>query len=462
MPKILYIEEDTGLVDSLIEELQKQNGYQIEIVDPISLDLSLMSDRNFNFVLTDFYAHDSKGQNVLDHFVEYFPETHCIVFSKNATIKDSVEAIKRGAFNYLTGTEKSEDIIAEFEKTGEERKLYRKINKKTESRGNFNFRDLIGNSPEIVDLLDTIGKVASTDSTVLVTGESGTGKELIAMAIHYNSDRSDKPMVVINCGAIPGELLESELFGHEKGSFTGAHRSRIGRFEMANGGSIFLDEIGDMSPDLQVKLLRVLQEQSFERVGSTRSIKVDIRIIAATNKDLISSIEEGKFREDLYYRLNVIPIKVPPLRERKSDIPVLISHFIKRLGGRRKYDLKRMKTFSDEAMEVLMKYDWPGNIRELENMVERLSVLVEHDVIKVTDLPERVRGKVPGIQQHALIPLKNDVGFNDAVEQYQKNLILQALNQTNWIKSKAAELLKINRTTLVEKIKKMQLESFRE
>ena len=243
------------------------------------------------------------------------------------------------------------------------------------------FGGLVGESAEMKKVFKTVERVAASDSTVLITGESGTGKELIAQAIHQNSHRSHRPMVTINCGAIPRELLESELFGHEKGSFTGAHRTRLGRFEVANGGTIFLDEIGDMSPDLQVKLLRVLQEQSFERVGSTSSIKVDIRVLAATHKDLVASIEEGTFREDLFYRLNVIPIQVPPLRHRKSDIPLLVSFFMNRMGGRRREDIRRMKSFSGEALQGLIAYDWPGNIRELENMMERLSVLVEEDVI---------------------------------------------------------------------------------
>jgi DNA-binding NtrC family response regulator len=228
---------------------------------------------------------------------------------------------------------------------------------------------------------------------------------------------------------------------------------------MADGGTIFLDEIGDMSPDLQVKLLRVLQEQSFERVGSTKPLKVDVRIIAATNKDLLKSIEKGTFREDLYYRLNVIPIHVPPLRQRKTDIPLLKDFFLRRLGGRRRYDRKRMKKFSDRAIEALVKYDWPGNIRELENMIERLSVLVEGDIIEVEDLPEQIRGGSLGEKAIRSFSIENGVGFNEAVEKYQKNLILQALNQTSWVKAKAADLLKMNRTTLVEKIKKMRLES---
>ena len=298
--------------------------------------------------------------------------------------------------------------------------------------------------------------MAHTGSTVLITGESGTGKELIARSIHENSKRFDKPLIVINCGAIPGELLESELFGHEKGAFTGAHRTRIGRFELADEGTIFLDEIGDMSPNLQVKLLRVLQEQNFERVGSTKQIKVNIRIIAATNQDLNNLIKEESFREDLFYRLNVIPVKVAPLRQRKSDIPLLVSYFQKKLSERRGGGLK---TFSDATMDALVSYNWPGNIRELENLMERLYVLADNDVIKVADLPESIQSKEPTMFQHSLSPMESGLSFNDAVENYQKMIILKALDQTNWVKAKAAELLKMNRTTLVEKIKKLKIKA---
>ena len=318
------------------------------------------------------------------------------------------------------------------------------------------YKGFIGECFEIKNVFKTIEKVADTDSTVLITGESGTGKELTARAIHNNSSRRDNPMVVLNCGAIPSELLESELFGHEKGAFTGAHQPRIGRFELANGGTIFLDEIGDMSPKLQVKLLRVIQEQCFERVGSVKSINVNIRIISATNKNLKEAIEAGTFREDLYYRLNVIPINMPPLRRRKSDIPLLIKYFLKK---RHKLNNAESKSFSKRAIDTLTNYNWPGNIRELENLIERLSVLVEKDIICFDDLPEIIK-KSSSIQKPAWknIAESDWPGFTQAVNQFQKDLILQALNQTNWIKAKAATLLKMNRTTLVEKIKKMNLE----
>ncbi len=319
-----------------------------------------------------------------------------------------------------------------------------------------NFDEFIGKSSGLLKVLKTIEKVSRTDSTVLISGESGTGKELVARSIQSNSKRRNSPMVVLNCGAIPSELLESELFGHEKGAFTGAHRTRTGRLEIAHKGTIFLDEIGDMSPDLQVKLLRALQEQCFERVGSTKTIQVDVRIISATNKNLQDSILKGTFREDLFYRLNVIPINIPPLRERKNDIKLLSDYFLKKLSERL---MEPLKKFSPEVSTIIENYKWPGNIRELENLMERLAVLVEGETINVEDLPQKIIEKISvNEQQDQSLSFNPDVGFNESVENHQKQLIVNALKQTNWVKAKAAELLKMKRTTLVEKIKKMNIE----
>jgi len=321
----------------------------------------------------------------------------------------------------------------------------------------FNRIGIAGTSKGLTKVLDTARKVAKSDSSVLISGESGTGKELIAKAIHKNSSRHKGPMVVINCGAIPGELLESELFGHEKGAFTGAHRSRIGRFELADQGTIFLDEIGDMSAELQVKLLRAIQERQFERVGGSATINVDIRVISATNKDLPSAIGDGLFREDLYYRLNVIPIFIQPLRERREDILILSDYFqealTKRVNGYEK------KQFCKSVKQALLGYDWPGNIRELENLIERISVLVENKIIELHDLPDYIiNNSRENISASVTSVFDSGIGFNQAVDQYQKSLIFHALDETRWVKARAAELLKMNRTTLVEKIKKMKIE----
>ncbi|RLA78015.1 MAG: sigma-54-dependent Fis family transcriptional regulator [Deltaproteobacteria bacterium] len=312
---------------------------------------------------------------------------------------------------------------------------------------------IVGQSEAMRELFDLIEKVSRTDSTVLISGESGTGKELVARAIHYKSPRRSRPLVAVNCAALPEELLESELFGHVRGAFTGAVRDRRGRFELADRGTIFLDEVSEMSPALQVKLLRVLQEREFERVGDTRTVRVDIRVIAATNQDLEELVRQGRFREDLYYRLNVIPIHIPPLRERKSDIPLLLLHFLKAFNALRG---GRVEGFSPEAMNLLMEYDWPGNVRELENLVERLVVLKGEGMVRPEDLPEKIR-------EGELIPSqrggeKGTLNLSRAVSEFEKRLIIDALRKANGVKSEAARLLGIKRTTLLEKMKRQKIE----
>ena len=339
---------------------------------------------------------------------------------------------------------------------------------------------IISSHPKMNEIFQLVDKVAPTDSTVIIYGESGTGKELIARALHFNGKKLKKPFITVNCGAIPEELLESELFGHEKGSFTGAIRTRIGRFEQANEGTIFLDEIGDMSSVLQVKILRVLQNKTFERVGGTETINADVRIVAATNKNLEHAIEEGKFREDLYYRLNVIPIHLPALRERKTDIPVLVSHFVSYFNETMQ---KQITEVPDETLKYLMDYSWPGNIRELENLMRRLVILNDKGAIYPDNLPESILGKpveeinvdqkdlfdddhiaAESLDLRDAFKPKFFVGITDEgidlkkmVEDFEKELIVEALGRTDWVKNKAAGLLGLNRTTLVEKIKKLQL-----
>jgi DNA-binding NtrC family response regulator len=396
------------------------------------------------------------GMEVLDHVVSHAPETLCVILTGYGTIQSSVEAIKKGAFDYITKPVSADELLLVVEKALKFKSLEEEnIRLKKELRRKNRFDNIVGTSPAIQKIYELIEKVADTDSTVLISGASGTGKELIARAIHYNSSRADKPLVVINCGAIPEELLESELFGHKKGAFTGAYKSRIGRFEMANGGTIFLDEIGEMSPALQVKLLRVLQEQKFERVGDTKTIHVDVRIIAATNKNLTTAINKGAFREDLYYRLNVIPIKVPPLKQRKSDIPLLIDHFLKLFQKGRK---KKIKGFSTKSMDAIMAFEWPGNVRELENVVKRLTILCDNTNVELEDLPEHILENVKSVRSSDEPILEDGITFEKAVKDYEKRLILEALEKSNWVKTKAAKLLNINRTTLVEKIKKQNLD----
>lgn len=316
------------------------------------------------------------------------------------------------------------------------------------------FQGIVGKSEPILKVAKIIEKVAKTDSSVLITGESGTGKELISRAIHNLSKRNSNDLVVINCGAIPANLLESELFGHEKGAFTGATTSHTGRFERADNGTLFLDEIGDMSPFLQVKLLRALQEQKFEKVGGSKPVEVNVRFISATNKDLKKAIIENEFREDLFYRLNVIPIEVPALRQRRDDIPLLADFFLGRLAKRFE---EEPKVLSDKALEVLCNYDWPGNIRELENIMEQIAVMSDGNEILDSDIPENLKTETKPAMENVLSPIESGMSFSEAIDNYQKSLILDALRKTGWVKAKAAKLLKMNRTTLVEKIKKLGL-----
>ena len=324
-----------------------------------------------------------------------------------------------------------------------------------EEKEEYGFHDIIGQSKKMREVFDLVQKVADCDSTILLNGETGTGKGMIARAIHKRSKRINKPFISINCGAIPENLLESELFGHVRGAFTGATSSKQGKFELADGGTILLDEIGDMSSDLQVKVLKVLEEGEFEQVGGAKTIKVDVRIIAATHRDLSEEVQKGNFREDLYYRLYVIPIMLPSLRARRSDIPFLISHFMEQ--SNQKND-RSVHAISEEALAMMMGYAWPGNVRELKNMMERLVVLKGSGVISAQDLPSEIKS-THKYEPSTTIEISDEgICLNSAVTEFEKALILQSLEKTKWVKNKAAKLLHLNRTTLVEKIKRHHLQ----
>lgn len=314
---------------------------------------------------------------------------------------------------------------------------------------------IIGRSEKMQQVFHLVEKVADCDSTILITGETGTGKGLVAKAIHENSKRKNKPFISINCGAIPENLLESELFGHVRGAFTGATVSKPGKFELARNGTVFLDEIGDMSPDLQVKVLKVLEEGEFEQVGGAKTIKVDVRIIAATNRDLPDEVQKGNFREDLFYRLYVIPIGLPSLRERKSDIPYLMAYFME-MSNRK--NNRQLDGITEDALQVMLRYSWPGNVRELRNVVERVVVLKGAGKMSAHDLPDELKG-ANGYKSSQSIEISDDgICLNSAVTEFEKALILQSLEKTKWVKNKAAKLLQLNRTTLVEKIKRHRIQ----
>jgi DNA-binding NtrC family response regulator len=371
-----------------------------------------------------------------------------------ATVNSAVEAMKLGAFDYITKPLRKDIVRLTVKRALSHAKLKEEnITLRKHLEEKFDFGKIVSYSDGMNRVIETIKKVASSDSTIAIYGESGTGKELVARALHFNSKRKAHPLVTVNCGAIPEELLESELFGHEKGAFTGAIRSRTGRFELAQGGTIFLDEIGDMSPSLQVKVLRVIQERRFERIGGIKTIDVDIRIITATNQDLEKAVAEKRFREDLFYRINVIPIHLPPLRERKADMPVLITHFLKKFNKSKE---KNIDGLTPEAMNCLMRYHWPGNVRELQNLIEMLVVIKEYGNIELKDLPDKIRLNSEEVAEVISdVEITDDgMDLNEVIGQFEKNLLQKALQKSGGIKTRAAKLLSLNRTTFVEKLKR--------
>jgi DNA-binding NtrC family response regulator len=419
--------------------------------------MEIVSGQAVDLVLCDVQMPGINGLELVRRIHEIEPDLPCIVITGYSSAENSLEALRAGAFWYLEKPFEQErlDVVRRLVEQAIEHGRLKVENRMLQSalRSRYKFDNIVGKSAALQQVLSVVEKVADTESTVLVTGESGTGKELVARALHYNSRRADRALVIVNCGAIPEELLESELFGHVKGAFTNAVADRKGRFAMADGGTIFLDEIGDMSPNLQVKLLRVLQERTFEPVGASKTQKVDVRIVAATHQNLPRLIEEKTFREDLYYRLNVLPIEVPALRRRRDDIPLLVHHF---LDGARQNRGARVDGISDKAMERLMDHEWPGNVRELENVIERLCVLTGEGTIGLEHLPEPLHAANKPRPTAPVVP-SSGLSFNETVEQLEIDLLKQALEHTHWNKNRAAQLLGLNRTTLLEKIKKRGL-----
>ncbi len=453
--KILLVEDEQDVRETIKLQLEDE-GYEVTETESGSQALGIMESLAFDVVLTDVMLPDINGIELVERVNQVPNAPVTIVMTGYGSVEMAVNAIKVGAFDFLSKPF-SVDVLSATMASALRVKSLQDENtelKKT-VKGQFSLGKLVSSSQVMKEVFQLIGCVADTDSTVLILGESGTGKELIAQTIHNNSTRRQGNLIPVNCGAIPEALLESELFGHEKGAFTGAVASRVGRFELATGGTIFLDEIGDLSPPLQVKLLRVLQERTFERVGGTRTYKSDARVIAATNQDLENLVAAKQFREDLFYRLNVVPVLVPPLRQRVEDIPLLLQHFIEMFNKRRQAEIAGV---SDEAMALLCEYPWPGNVREIGNIVERIAILKRRGVIEPADLPEKIR-RLPS-DQLPTVPAAIPIGGLDlsrAVEEFENRLILEALERTNWVKSKAARLLQINRTTLIEKLKKKSL-----
>ena len=453
MPSILVIDDKESMRQMLAKTLESE-GFEVDTARDGERGLDKAKEKRFDLILTDLKLPKMDGLEVLSSIKDLDPEVAVIVMTAYGTIETAVQAIKQGAFDFLTKPFDVDHLHVLIQRALENRRLLAEnILLREELAHNLGFTEIIGKSEKMKEVTRLVKKVAYSDTTVLLLGESGTGKELFARAIHGLSPRKSGPYVAINCAAIPRELLENELFGSERGAYTGAVTRKMGKFEIAEKGTIFLDEIGDLDIALQAKILRVLQEKRFERLGGTKTINIDVRVIAASNFDLKKAIEKKDFREDLYYRLSVFPIPIPPLRERREDIPELADFFI------RKYCLemkKEKKALSKEALSLMDKYHWPGNVRELENTIERAIILCEGKKI----LPEHLAIRLPSNSE---IRLREGAGLKE-VSQYaqaeaERAMILRVLNQTRGNKRKTAEILKIDYTTLFEKIKKYNIDA---
>lgn len=450
---VLIVEDEKikriTLTDALLEK-----GYDVLALDDPIEAINVLKEKGFDVVVTDIRLPQMNGLDLLEKVKSLKPDTTVIVMTAYATVDTAVRAMKLGAYDYVIKPFSSEELILILERLKEFRKLVEEnIKLKREITERYRFGNVIGKSKRMREVFELIEMVARKDATVLIIGESGTGKELIANAIHYNSPRKDKPFIKFSCAALAESLLESELFGHERGAFTGAVKERKGRFEAADGGSIFLDDIDDIPISMQTKLLRVLQEKEIERVGGTKTLKIDIRIICATKVDLLRLAKQGKFREDLYYRLNIIPINLPPLRERKEDIPLIVNALLNKYSSK-----EEKKTFSQEAMKVLVDYEWPGNVRELENIVERVAALTRSSDIKAQDLPDFLIASPEKVCDKHLIDIMGEAAsFEEMISDMEKRLLMLALEKASGNKSEAARILKMKRETLRDKIEKYEI-----
>jgi len=448
----ILIAEDEKTQREMLEGFLKKEGFYVDSVTNGLQALKKLDENPYDIALIDYKMPEMDGLKTLKEIRRLYPELPVVMMTAYGTIETAVSCMKEGALDYLTKPIELEELLLIIQKVIERSNLIRENrNLKAKLKERYAFNNIVYGSSKMEDVMNLVARVAPSQSTVLIRGESGTGKELIANAIHFLSPRSEKPFIKVNCSAIPEALLESELFGHEKGAFTGAMQRRIGRFEEAHEGTIFLDEIGDLAPSTQVKLLRILQEKEFQRLGSNTSIKVDVRVIAATHRNLEELMRKGIFREDLYYRLNVISIPIPPLRERKEDIPVLIDYFLKKYSNENQ---KSIYDISKEAREILLRYSYPGNVRELENIIERAVVLCRGDTITTQDLPFHL---LEGKTEDTIGIFKMDKPLQESLEEIEKELILKALTQNQGIQTRAAEQLGISERVLRYKIKKYKI-----
>ncbi len=444
---ILLIDDDDSL-RRVIEFSLAEAGHRVVTAASGEEGLRLFEGNAFDAVITDITMPGLSGMDVLSLVHAHDAGLPVIMITAYGTIESAVQAMKEGAFDYITKPFNRDELRLTLDKAIRLRRLEKEnVELRAEVIDRYRFESIIGSSDRIREVIDLAGRVSASDATVLITGERGTGKELLARGIHFNSSRSQGPFVAVNCAAIPETLMESELFGHMKGAFTGAARDKEGKFELADGGTILLDEIGDLRVDLQAKILRVLQERTVDRVGGTKPIPVDVRVIASTNRDIEQSIREGKFREDLYDRINVVAIQMPPLRDRKEDISLLVKYFLN------KFNRNSAVSLNEEALGMLMSYGWPGNVRELESVIERASVLRRGDIITPEDLPDKLKKERGGIE--SLILNLPDEGI--ALEDLEKSLIVKALEKHKGNQTRAAEYLGITRPTLIYRMEKYGL-----
>jgi len=450
----LLIVEDEKPQREMLEGFLQRQGFSVSSADGGEKALDAVRREHFDLVLLDYKMPGMDGLQTLREVKKVNPELAVVMVTAYGTVETAVQAMKEGAADYLAKPIDLEELLLLVEKVSEKILLQRENRElKERLQERYRFDQIVYASGEMEEVMNLTGRVAKSEATVLIRGESGTGKELIANAIHYSSPRANRPFIKVNCTALPENLLESELFGHERGAFTGAIQRRIGRFEQAHTGSIFLDEIGDLSPPLQMKLLRFLQEKEFERVGSNQTIKTDVRVMAATSRDLEEGLRRATFREDLYYRLNVITIFLPPLRERREDIPLLIDHFLQKYSQKNRRAVPKV---SKEARDLLLKYNYPGNVRELENIIERSVVISRGDIITTRDLPFQVR---EGLEEADLGLESRDRSLNDMLSGMERDLIVKALDEHDGVQTKAARSLGISERVLRYKMRKYGLSS---
>jgi len=450
---ILILDDEQNYL-LVLEAILSDAGYKVTTLSDPEMGLAFLEESEVDVVITDMKMPKLTGKDVLDHVKKHYSYIPVLIMTAFGSIEAAVEAMRTGAFDYITKPFSNEELLLSISKAmqfaraqQENRSLRRQIQER------FGPENIVARDKSMRHVLDMVHRAAPSRSTVLVTGESGTGKELVAKAIHNQSPRKDGPFISVNCMALNPGVLESELFGHEKGSFTGAVSRRRGRFELADKGTLFLDEIGELPHDTQVKLLRVLQERRFERVGGTDSIEVDIRIVAATNRDLTKAVADGRFREDLFYRLNVVSIHLPPLRERREDIPFLAAHFLDRYA---RENSRELKGFTPSAMDYLSAYEWPGNVRQLENVIERCVVLSSGDTVSAEDLPPEIKDEESQFKSAVdLLPTKLDL--SETLEKIEAAVIRRALVRADFVQVKAAELLNVSKSLLQYKLKKYSI-----